>query len=105
MFVTRGEIPAAIPEIREEMGIDLRIVEVVALVELRVTKVRSAQCRSLVVVGLGGAGWHRGPCVGISSISGGGASNRTAYSDERIEVARLDLSKERRELSVACVYA
>ena len=39
MFVTTGEIDATVPQFREEVHVDLGIIELVALVEERVTDV------------------------------------------------------------------
>src|SRR5687767_2128260 len=104
MFVTNGEIDTTVPPIREEVHVDLQVIQVVVFLEDRVTGVgRTLRCRG-VVIRLG-ATWHRKTGNGINRKGGRRALERRALADERIEVTRCDLCIQRGKLSVTAVHA
>ena len=53
MFVTNGEVPASIPEVREKMSVHLGIIEEVTLIEFRMAEERGVLRAEVVIVGRG----------------------------------------------------
>src|SRR5688572_5522382 len=104
MFVTSREIDTTVPPVREEVHVDLQVIQVIVLFEDRMAGVGSPLCRRGIVIRLGAA-CHREASNRISRKGGRCALERSALTDERIEVTRRDFGIQRRKLGVAAVNA
>src|SRR6266446_2433295 len=84
MFITGRYIPAPIPEIREEVGVEMEIIKVIALVELRVTNVGGSLAGGEVVISRRQTGRNRMTCR-INCVGRREPDRRSILANEGIE--------------------
>src|SRR5256714_8757351 len=112
MYITHGHIETTVPPVRSKVGVDVRIIQVVVLLEERVTDVLRAVDHSAVRRRKGLRLQSAGGAVVVGrrharrhavDVGRGASEGRRVLPDERVEDIRRDQAANRGTSSIAAV--